>query len=867
MLKRKSLLTDIFDRQNIAYEYSMQESASIFHLVTCPVCGNGSSDHPNQDCQLIESPAYDGSLKHDYRCFHSEANGDALLSDEFFDSIGIDPTRLQPAASDSSRQKKAKKNTDNVVRITPRSSHGEHTARLHSRLLKNPAALSWLNREKGIDPETLQYFGAGLSEPYKAKNSGKKVQDALTFPVMGTDGQLGSYRTYIDIPEVTQNPRADFWSAHEAETYYSRQHKGRPDVLVFENVLDLWAAYQFLSYYGHEQDYLLITSSIPDSFPIGWQPGFFRKFRNVYVCPAHPESKFSSRLTTIVGTETKLVSFTNNLNGWSHFFHSLDGVEPFLILIDDSLPINLAETEGTQDSKAIDTIKNYVPYDPIDCNGAFHNGFLYYPARFVEKDTTEDPTGNPVIAESIKTVLIRSDRTIQKVFEAPLVATAKRKDVVKRLTDNTMILKEPAASANQTWTYQSITNYLKGESDMPDLSSLLHSIRNHLSACVWLPNEDDYTVMSLVAATSYCMPIFESVPLVLLTGEKGTGKTEFSNAIIQVSANAAMIGQGSPAAIARQIDNTRGLLVLDDMDHLGGKSRSVGQTEQLRQLIKQSYSKKSASKVVFDGSRENILNFYGIKVINNTTGIDPITGSRCLHIFTSKIPPLESQAFIAQSENQLDYDDLTQLRDSFHTWVILNPQRIDHAYQQEMQGKTDRTDEIHAPLRTFAKLSGDKSIIDSLEKALARQKLILGGKNQNPVDLLIDITKELILQGHRSITPTHVYLEMLVRLQGSVTSTLSVPGQTFSPEWVGRQLRAQNLVSSGGRNTRKTIRGHKLRILEITPDAITKILGKNLPVTEDSESLSATSFCQFPISNSCNGCRYSSVQCTLKKKH
>jgi len=402
---------------------------------------------------------------------------------------------------------------------------------------------------------------------------------------------------------------------------------------------------------------------------------------------------------------------------------------------------------------------------------------------------------------------------------------------------------------------------------MQDLSTLLHSIRSHLSASVWLPNEDDYTVMSLVAATSYCMSIFDSVPLVLLTGEKGTGKTEFSNAIIQVSANAAMIGQGSPAAIARQIDKTRGLLVLDDMDHLGGKSKTGAQTEQLRQLIKQSYSKKSASKVVFDGSKENTLNFYGIKVINNTTGIDPITGSRCLHIFTSKIPPLESQAFITQSENQLDYDDLSEVRDNFHTWVFSNTQRIDHAYQQEKQGKTNRTDEIHAPLRTFAKLSGDKSIIDSLEKALARQTLILGSKNQKPVDLLIDIISKLIFQGHRSVTPTHVYLEMLLSLQSSTASTFSISGKTFSPEWVGRQLRAQNLVSTSGRNTRKTIRGHKLRVLEIAPDAIKKVLGKDLQDMEDSESLSATSFCQFTVSNSCNGCRYSGIKCLLRGTH
>ena len=852
----------LFKQKGIKFNLEVEGHTSLYYLENCPLCKNGSVDHPNRDCFLVESPTNNGKNKLEYRCFHDDTLEGFHSSEKIFDSLGVNPQPLPNLTN--SNNNPGPKRASQISTITPKNeknkTHSEYNLRLFNSLTKNLKAMDWLRKEHFLTPKTLQYFGIGLSQRYLDTKTKTPHQDALVFPLAGDDGELKSYLTYINIPGLTLNPISDVWSANKPSTYYSRKHRGRPDVLIFESVMDLWSAYQFLLDNGHEEDYILIASTHPDSLPAEWASDFFTKFKRIYICPSKQTSDFEKRIANIANCEIRFIHYPDAVTSWAEYFNSIIEVQLFFTLIDNSEVVNISLSKNHE----LVIAENLFPFNPIDCNGAFHNGHLYYPALFLEKETVLDNSGNPKIAEKTKVVLIRSDRTVQYVKKQSLQGKTNSNPVI-RLTDDTLIRREPEVSENLTWTFESISKYLKHSNVDRSLSDMILQMRQHLASSVWLPSEDDYTLLALTAAVSYCMTIFNSVPLILLTGEKGTGKTELSESLISISANAQMIGQGSAAAVAREIDRTRGLAVLDDQDQLGNKRKGDSKSEYLLQMIKQSYSKKSANKVVSIGSTVKRLNFYGIKVINNTTGIDPITGSRCLHIYTALLPVLQKSNFLKMNLNKLDEDVLSDLRDDMHTWVFCNTDKIHEVYLKNITSVTNRTEEIHAPLRTFAKLAGDEKIIASLERALTRQVAIISCPDKEPDEMLTSILSNLIIRGYRSVTPTHIHLELLLDKQRNISTSSNRLDNNYSPEWIGRKLRSQELILTKTQ-TRKTIRGHKLRVLEISPELINTVIpGENLSPDEKQIDVSATGFCQYSVANSCQGCRYSGIDCLLNR--
>ena len=125
--------------------------------------------------------------------------------------------------------------------------------------------------------------------------------------------------------------------------------------------------------------------------------------------------------------------------------------------------------------------------------------------------------------------------------------------------------------------------------------------------------------------------------------EAGTSPMSFctpfqmGRAMARVCSNAYVCGQSSAAAIARFIDESRGFVVLDDMEGIGGRG---GQFSELVQALKLSYNKATAVKMWTDVKtmRTQLLDFYGVKMINNTRGVDSILGSRMLRVQTRRMP-------------------------------------------------------------------------------------------------------------------------------------------------------------------------------------------------------------------------------------
>ncbi|HWS86443.1 MAG TPA: hypothetical protein VN282_05750 [Pyrinomonadaceae bacterium] len=213
-----------------------------------------------------------------------------------------------------------------------------------------------------------------------------------------------------------------------------------------------------------------------------------------------------------------------------------------------------------------------------------------------EVELTKNDFDEEVVAvfEELETVVIRSDRTVHTAVWSRSRKGTKQQNQVLRLSDGTLISDEPRANKYGTWSWGSVNAYLQGKSRARPLGEMLREVEEYLRSSVWLPYDEDYALLALTVPVTYAQAVFDAVPLIFLNGPAGSGKSQTGRAMARVSANAYVCGQSSAASIARFIDESRGFVVLDDLEAVGNKG---GEFSELVQALKQSYSKATATKL------------------------------------------------------------------------------------------------------------------------------------------------------------------------------------------------------------------------------------------------------------------------------
>ena len=284
----------------------------------------------------------------------------------------------------------------------------------------------------------------------------------------------------------------------------------------------------------------------------------------------------------------------------------------------------------------------------------------------------------------------------------------------------------------------------------------------------------------------------------------------------------------------------------------------AAQATELLQALKLSYNKETAIKVWVDVSKNNKvekLNFFGVKMINNTSGVESILGSRMLRVTSGKIPEALRADFLSGFDIQMTAA-LPHLRDELHTWTFENVSAIAEAYATMFPRSADRANEISAPLKVFASFVEDDAMKASLKRALDRSQR--GSvEPDSPIDILKEAAARLVLAGYREISPTHLRLEMqtLVDADYGRSSTTEIP-EWSRTDWIGRQLRSMNITDPHAEGRRMRLWGAHLRVypfsstfmFEVAPDG----------VVGPSEAVKADAFCK-----GCAICPYRQVGCPM----
>lgn len=746
----------------------------------------------------------------------------------------------------------------------------ESNAILHKQLKENVEAMAYL-KELGISSQTIDRFYLGLSSPYVDKN-GVSRSCALTFPLMNKNFSPCKKYGYCNIPGVTVNPVGQgYWATRGVFSYYSDIAAGKRAIFVCAGVKDLWCTWQFLENHALGKEILLISSSHDDQVPMEWNnPEFWEGYERIYLGQYgnNVGDTIAHDLAESICRDTYRVKTPGTFETWCGFWNSCgSNIETFQKLLSEASVIS-HKINRPQKADQLGRL----PYDPIDVNGAYHNGYLYYPATVLHRRQEiikDQETGEEKIeiVEHKETVVIRSDRAVLSVkpSNAPKGTPAERR--VIRLTDGTLVDREPTPNKHGSWSWGSINKYLEASDAAPTkttraLSEIVSDVSSYLKDVCWLPYEDDHTILALVAVATYTQEIFDAVPLLLATGPKGSGKTELGQKMADICANGKVLGQASAATIARLIDETRGFVVLDDMESISSKD---GQFSELMQCLKLSYKKASAKKAWTDTKTmtTQMLNFYGVKMINNTSGVESILGSRMLYIQTRKRSKEEWELYQQQRNEKAAGDPilLAKLRDELHTWAFENVQAVSERYKSHFSSAADRFEEICAPLRVIACLTGDETISATLDQALKRQ-LNRESSSDDPVEIMHEALKNLISNGFTQVAITHLLLEMKTLLPADYGKEHTTDiAEWARPEWIGRQLRSHDLIT--GQAMRKRVAGSNLRIYEVQPTFVDIVRQQQT----DEESVSQVqgrdpgSFC----SERCPDCQYHNVDCPLRE--
>ena len=861
---------ELLTRNGIGYRIRSKGAVTWHNLESCPLCGHAK----NFQCGVSESVGSDGRLRHGVKCFHVADNGlgtDTPPYEELLFRLGeLTPdeyakvkdykTSRPPGSTLRGRSSSGDPGSLGVEELRPLNP--EFHGKLKKRLRENEAALLYLSA-RGLGGDTISHFGLGLSTPYVSRRNGGEQSDALVYPMKGPDGRLYNKYGYYNIPGLTKNPvDKNGWMSGEVRTYYGDSEAGKTIIFVCEGAKDLWRTWQALAGSTLGRDVLLMTSTHGSAFPTQWKdPDFWSRWDVVYLGQDNDEAGdlTARRLAEGAGRETRRVLVPGRFGkDWTDFWQNGGDPSQFEEILRGSPVVSLSIDPRDDESAG----PGRYAYKPIAINGAFHNGHLYYTVRILNRsvDLGRNESGEEVVqqVERLETVVVRSDRTVHSALSAPAPKGTRPEDRVLRLTDGTIIDRPPLPNKYGTWSWGSISDYLEGKSRTRPLAEILRDVAAHLKASVWLPYEEDYAILTLAVPVTYAQRVFDSVPLIFLNGPHGSGKSEMGRAMARVCANAYVCGQSSAASIARFIDESRGFVVMDDLEAIGNKG---GEFSELIQALKLSYNKTTAVKLWTDVKtmRTQLLDFYGVKMINNTQGTDSILGSRMLRIQTRRIPDGSKARFAGLTPT--DGRKLQALRDELHSWTFENVSAIDAGYRAACPKGTDRADEITAPLKVMAALAGDPELRAQLEVALTRQRQ-KGTDLDDPVEVMKEALKHLIVQGYDMISITHLVLEMRDLLSQDYGKTFTNEiAEWARPEWVGRMLRREDLIETDPALSRRIrVWGANLRFYPISRDYVEAI--REAAAAEGVEIPAGTKrpqeFCQ-----TCDACPYRALDCEI----
>lgn len=705
----------------------------------------------------------------------------------------------------------------------------ENELRLRRSLWSDDRALAAV-RDLGLTDATIRRFRLGLKEPYVSRSTGVTVERALAFPLLRADGSRDARWSYINLAGVTTNPPDPVgWGPGANRTCWSRPAVAGATLLVVPSVVDLWLLAQTL---GENYPSLVVASpSRPGGTVVEWaSPRFWRGWDRVVLglSGSVAEDDLALAIGRVADRELHRCQPPSG-ESWADLVRMGGSAAELRGLIADARPFSpvaplpaVTAPELLGDHEA----------DPVAIEGAFVNGRMHYPVT-VERRELEAHGGGMEIVQRYVTRVLRSDGALLDVERLPAPRGTPAGGRIVAMSDGTRIVSVPQPGRFGTWRFPSIRNFIDARSrgDVPahrGLGRLLADVEAQLRASVWLPRSDDLALAAHFIVATFVHRVFEAFPILLVNGPKGSGKSELGQAVASLSCNGLVAGRVTPAGLVRLLAESRGTVVLDDLEAIGAGRGS----DDVVQILKTSYKAATARRVSpgRDG-RVEIVDYFAPKVVTNIAGADAVLLSRMLAVSTG---PMPLDAVLPPG-----VADVPALRDELHTWAMCAASDVLSAYSPLRDAANDRRSEIAAPLRAIAEVAGDASLTERLERSLAAEPDLVA---EPPEATLSRVLRRMVEdEGVVEIAMPRLMLEMSVSAGGRFTSP--------SSESLGRLLIAVGAREADGPVDRRRLHGEVVRIYRLSGRYLSKLSPPDVPPPD------AFAFCAAP----CSGCRYDGV--------
>lgn len=769
------------------------------------------------------------------------------------------------------------------------------TLRKHrARLTEASPAWSYLEC-RGLNVRILKdRFGIGVAGLFKPQKEGEIARgNWINAPVMRHDGTLIKKMMKINVPGFSQNPMdQNGWCAGSPMTTWNGPAEGKRWLFVAEGVKDLWRTQQAIQGSSLDVRMAIISSTHGSAIPAEWSdPDFWAPWERVFLGHDNDAAgeKMAENVRALARREFHRVDVPRTTGkDWTDFFEAdarKRGVEEFEELLKNARPLGVAAPQaapavplGEQDDGIYEDRR-------ININGAFVNGQMYYPFQVRKVETVRRkrnmPDGTSIMvpekASFYETRVVRSDGAMLGMSFAPAPHGIDDEDKVILLDDGTEVLSMPRPREYSTWAWSSIQRFVADTNDRKPahrpLKSILSDIRGYLRQLTWLPNDYDYDLLAAYVVVTYCYNAFDAIPLILLNGEKGSGKSSLAEGLADLSFNGYMLGGGSEKAFVRFVDQGRGMLVLDDLEAVGRRGGDDSGYGDINQILKVSYSKSTGLKTIVEkNGSTRTLNFYGPKVITNISGIDAVNATRMYQILCRPMPDAIKETGRIRGR---DLKVSEPLRQELHAWGMANIAEAHRVYREKMSSRGGRAEQIAAPLEVIADLSGDEEFVTAVRSAVKR---LAYSKSENLTaeDHLSHAVECAIERGARHfISLAQIQSELALMPEAQ---TLQQPSQVSAdllplqdPASIGRMLKSLGIR---GQNTgRARLYGQIVRYYELDQDYVEAVLERckkenryvmpHYQVESAEPSRRAFAFCE---GRECKDCPYTTI-CNAANPH
>lgn len=711
----------------------------------------------------------------------------------------------------------------------PNERGAENELRLRRRLWRDAGALRAL-REIGLTDVTIRRFRLGMNEP-NLTNNGRFTERAVTAPVLRPDGSRSGRWTFLNLEGLTREPVHDIsWSAGGSRSFYSRAVTSGSTLLLVADIWDVLLLWQTIG--EALPDVVVMCSTIVGEPPSEWRDRqVWRDWSRIVV--GAPERKGGADLAKFVtacsGREVLRCAPPNG-ESWADVVRLGGSVSEISRIIAGAKPFVIEATAAVRPDGG-DVVGDFDAV-PICVEGALVKGLLHYPITMERRAYEDRGAGGPMLVQHYVTRILRSDGALLDIERLPAPHGTPEGGRVLALSDGTRILSEPRPGRFGTWRFESMTAFMAARAGgtppaCRSLHRLLADVEGHLRAHVRLPHDEHYALASLVVVGTFVHRAFATFPILMVNGPRGSGKSEFGQAMAAVACNAVLVGRITAAGLVRLLAESRGLVVLDDLEAVG---RSRGGTDDISQILKVSYKAATARRVLpgRDG-RVEVLDFFAPKIVTNISGADPVLASRMLTIQTRAMPA---------AEIAVDHPiDPSALRDELHVWSMCEVSSVVLAYAAQVADVHDRHSEIAAPLRALASLGGEEWST-RLEAALS-----LGAPEPaEPESAVLDrALRTLVDEGCVEVAMPRLLLEMALQARG--------PFLPPSAESLGRMLIVAGARDRTDAVERRRLHGEVTRVYGLSSTYIDAIGRPARPVQ------GAFDFC----SSACAACRYDAV--------